>query len=171
MTRKLTIKREIRTLGLDLCNPRRLVGAIVRGGAYLDGVVVFPSNPIPKSRSIASAILATRFFPELRLIMMHDSKARIDPKVIEKWTKLPVIQIDSARRRNPDGFKSYHVAGKELQVKSSLQPRTLPKTKAECPKCNNHEAFYWLVQTRGGDESSTQFFRCTNCGATWRENS
>jgi DNA-directed RNA polymerase subunit M len=49
--------------------------------------------------------------------------------------------------------------------------RTLPKTKAECPKCNNHEAFYWLVQTRGGDESSTQFFRCTNCGATWRENS
>ena len=49
--------------------------------------------------------------------------------------------------------------------------RTLPKTKAECPKCNNHEAFYWLVQTRGGDESSTQFFRCTACGATWRENS
>jgi len=49
--------------------------------------------------------------------------------------------------------------------------RTLPKAKAECPKCNNHEAFYWLVQTRGGDESSTQFFRCTNCGATWRENS
>lgn len=49
--------------------------------------------------------------------------------------------------------------------------RTLPKTKAECPKCNNHEAFYWMVQTRGGDESSTQFFRCTVCGATWRENS
>jgi DNA-directed RNA polymerase subunit M len=49
--------------------------------------------------------------------------------------------------------------------------RTLPKVKQECPKCNNHEAFYWLVQTRGGDESSTQFFRCTNCGATWRENS
>ncbi|TMI19899.1 hypothetical protein E6H32_00475 [Candidatus Bathyarchaeota archaeon] len=125
MTRKLTIKREIRTLGLDLCNPRRLVGAIVRGGAYLDGVVVFPSNPIPKSRSIASAILVTRFFPELRLIMMHDPQARIDPKVIEKWTKLPVIQIGSSRRRNPDGFKSYHVAGKELRVKSSLQPRTL----------------------------------------------
>ncbi|OLB46556.1 transcription factor S [Candidatus Bathyarchaeota archaeon] len=58
------------------------------------------------------------------------------------------------------------VLGKEEQ-----KIRTLPKTKAECPKCNNHEAFYWLVQTRGADESSTQFFRCTNCGATWRENS
>jgi len=124
MTRKLTIKREIRTLGLDLCNARRLVGAIVRGGAYLDGVVVFPSNPIPKSRSIASAILATRFFPELRLIMTHDSKARIDSKVIEKWTKLPVIQIGSSRR-NSTGFESYRVGAKELRVKSSLQPRTL----------------------------------------------
>jgi transcription factor S len=58
------------------------------------------------------------------------------------------------------------VLGKEEQ-----KIRTLPKTKADCPKCSNHEAFYWLVQTRGADESSTQFFRCTNCGATWRENS
>jgi len=57
------------------------------------------------------------------------------------------------------------VIGKEEQ-----KIRTLPKARVECPKCNNHEAFYWLVQTRGADESSTQFFRCTSCGATWREN-
>lgn len=49
--------------------------------------------------------------------------------------------------------------------------RTLPKTNIECPKCGHFEAFYWLVQTRGADESSTQFFRCTQCGATWRETS
>lgn len=49
--------------------------------------------------------------------------------------------------------------------------RTLPKTKVECPKCGHNEAFYWLVQTRGADESSTQFFRCTSCGSTWRETS
>jgi DNA-directed RNA polymerase subunit M len=58
------------------------------------------------------------------------------------------------------------VIGRDIQ-----KIRTLPKTKAECPKCGNHEAFYWLVQTRGADESSTQFLRCTRCGATWRENS
>lgn len=58
------------------------------------------------------------------------------------------------------------VIGKEEQ-----KIRTLPKTKAECPKCGHTEAFYWLVQTRGADESSTQFFRCTSCGATWRETS
>jgi DNA-directed RNA polymerase subunit M len=49
--------------------------------------------------------------------------------------------------------------------------RTLPKTKMDCPKCGHKEAYYWLVQTRGADESSTQFFRCTSCGTTWRENS
>lgn len=61
--------------------------------------------------------------------------------------------------------ESIVVIGREEQ-----KIRTLPKTKADCPKCSNHEAFYWLVQTRGADESSTQFFRCTQCGATWREN-
>src|SRR5256885_16480599 len=57
------------------------------------------------------------------------------------------------------------VLGKEEQ-----KIRTLPKTKADCPKCSNHEAFYWLGQTRGADESFTQIFRCSNCGANWREN-
>jgi len=49
--------------------------------------------------------------------------------------------------------------------------RTLPKMKVECPKCGHKEAFYWLVQTRGADESSTQFFRCASCATTWRETS
>jgi DNA-directed RNA polymerase subunit M len=44
--------------------------------------------------------------------------------------------------------------------------RTLPTTQVVCQKCGNSEAFYWMVQTRGGDEAMTQFFRC---GATWRE--
>jgi len=125
MTRKLIIKREIRTLGLDLCNPQRLVGAIVRGGVYIDGVEAFPSNPILDSRSIGSAIVETRFFPELRLIMTHDPETRLDTKVIEKLTKLPVIQVNSARKKNPSGFKPYKVGGKKLQVKSSLLPGTI----------------------------------------------
>ncbi len=47
--------------------------------------------------------------------------------------------------------------------------KTLPTEKVECPKCGNIGAYVWLVQTRGADESSTQFFRCTKCGSTWRE--
>jgi endonuclease V-like protein UPF0215 family len=125
MMRKLIVKKEIRTLGLDLCNPQRWVGAIVRGGVYIDGVEVFPSNPSLDSRSIGPAIVETRFFPELRLIMTHDPESRLDTKIIEELTKLPVIQVSSARRKNPSGFKPYKVGGKTLQVKSSLLTRTI----------------------------------------------
>ena len=47
--------------------------------------------------------------------------------------------------------------------------RTMPTIKVECPKCSNKEAYWWIVQTRGADESPTQFFRCTQCKYTWRE--
>lgn len=45
---------------------------------------------------------------------------------------------------------------------------TDPKTQAECPKCGNGEAYYWLIQTRSGDEAETQFFKCTKCSHQWR---
>jgi DNA-directed RNA polymerase subunit M len=47
--------------------------------------------------------------------------------------------------------------------------RTLPTVRIECPKCGNNSAYVWQVQTRGSDESSTQFLRCTKCSYTFRE--
>ena len=47
--------------------------------------------------------------------------------------------------------------------------QTMPTLRVECPKCGNHLVFVWQVQTRGGDEASTQFMRCTKCGHTFRE--
>jgi len=47
--------------------------------------------------------------------------------------------------------------------------RTLPTVTIACPRCGNNTAYVWQVQTRGSDESSTQFFRCTKCGYTFRE--
>jgi endonuclease V-like protein UPF0215 family len=125
MTRSLTVKKEIRTLGLDLCNTRSLIGAVTRGGDYLDGVLVLPARVTLETTWIASTLIRTRFFPELRLIMTHDPKTRLDPKVIERLTKLPVIQVDSTRKRQLDGFKSHKIGQKQLQVKSSLPPRVL----------------------------------------------
>ncbi len=125
MTRNLTVKKEIRTLGLDLCNPRRLMGAVTRGGNYLDGVLVLQPKPTLKTTWIASAIIRTRFFPELRLIMTHDPETQLDAKVIERLTKLPIITVDSTRKRQSDGFKSYKVGEKQLQVKSSLPSEIL----------------------------------------------
>jgi len=60
--------------------------------------------------------------------------------------------------------KSVTVISKEDQ-----KLKTLPTLKVECPKCGNNLVYVWQVQTRGGDESSTQFMRCTKCEHTFRE--
>jgi DNA-directed RNA polymerase subunit M len=60
----------------------------------------------------------------------------------------------------PDGAVVILDEGQEL--------RTTPTERADCPKCHNNLAFVWQVQTRGGDEGATQFFRCTKCNFTWR---
>jgi DNA-directed RNA polymerase subunit M len=46
---------------------------------------------------------------------------------------------------------------------------TMSTIKMKCEKCGNTEVYVWQVQTRGGDEASTQFMRCTKCGHTFRE--
>lgn len=55
------------------------------------------------------------------------------------------------------------VIGKEHQI------RIFPTTKKACSNCGNNLVYYWQVQTRGGDEGSTLFFRCTKCDHTFRE--
>ena len=57
---------------------------------------------------------------------------------------------------------------KITDINSGDEGPTLPTTQANCPKCDGREAFWWLLQTRGGDESTTQFYRCTKCKHTWR---
>lgn len=41
----------------------------------------------------------------------------------------------------------------------------------ECPKCGFARATWFMIQTRGGDEPTTRFYRCASpsCGHTWRE--
>lgn len=54
-------------------------------------------------------------------------------------------------------------------ISKDLQLNTLPTINVECPKCGNNTVNVWQVQTRGSDESSTQFLRCTECNYTFRE--
>jgi DNA-directed RNA polymerase subunit M len=80
----------------------------------------------------------------------HASGGKVEPKVAK------VIQ------HKPQQLVA--VIGKEEQ-----KLRTLPTVRIECPKCGNNLAYVWQVQTRGADESSTQFLRCTKCSYTFRE--
>jgi transcription factor S len=45
----------------------------------------------------------------------------------------------------------------------------MPVMDRECKKCGCKKAYFWLIQTRSGDEPPTQFFRCIECRHTWRE--
>jgi DNA-directed RNA polymerase subunit M len=54
-------------------------------------------------------------------------------------------------------------------TKEDQQLNILPTLKVECSKCGNNKVYVWQVQTRSGDESSTQFMRCTKCDHTFRE--
>jgi len=71
----------------------------------------------------------------------------------------PVVKVI---QHNPQQLVA--VIGKEEQ-----KLRTLPTVRIECPKCGNNTAYVWQVQTRGADESSTQFLPCTKCNFTFRE--
>ncbi|MFC7165435.1 transcription factor S [Halospeciosus flavus] len=44
-----------------------------------------------------------------------------------------------------------------------------PKADVKCPECDNDEAWYTIKQTGSADEPPTRFFKCTECGARWRE--
>jgi DNA-directed RNA polymerase subunit M len=54
-------------------------------------------------------------------------------------------------------------------VEDQEQVRTLPTIAVKCPKCEHNLAFWWLRQLRSADESEVRFFRCCECGHTWRE--
>lgn len=44
-----------------------------------------------------------------------------------------------------------------------------PEVDAKCKKCGNNKAFFTFKQTRSSDEAPTKFFKCTKCGAMWRQ--
>ena len=44
-----------------------------------------------------------------------------------------------------------------------------PTTTAQCPQCDNDQAFWEMKQIRSADESETRFLTCTECEHKWRE--
>ncbi len=122
-----TVKKEIRSLGLDTCNPRLTIGVIVRGGTYLDGVVSFPSSRNDASRTLAKRIIESEYFPELRAIMQYDPDDQLDSTVVERITKLPTIVISNDKPNDGRGYQCFQGDLGRLWVKTRLESATLKK--------------------------------------------
>ena len=71
------------------------------------------------------------------------------------------------KERNELILREKTYLGKKIEV-IDQKIETLPKTEEKCEKCGNNEAYYWVIQTRSGDEAETRFFRCTKCEHVWR---
>ncbi len=126
MTRQITtVKREIRILGIDTCNPRHIIGAVVRGGYWLDGIILLSQPPANDPQTIAQTILGTRYYAELRSIMTHDTANLLDPEIIEKVTKLLVIQVSTSQKRG--NYSLFHGRNGKLWVKTKIPSSTLEK--------------------------------------------
>ena len=103
-----------------------------------------------------------------RLVLVHDTH---DMKTAMEYQCGKCGYTNSCLRSVHDHVNTKSNEPEEVIVvfdKKELELSTMPTIRAECPKCHNNLAYIWQVQTRSGDEGSTQFFRCTKCSLTWR---
>jgi DNA-directed RNA polymerase subunit M len=117
--------------------------------------------------------------------MKHDMEfcaecgSRLQPKKISSGNQVLIMMVCTKCDKKQQSNEDYMLKPKVIEHnpkqlvavigKEEQELTTMPTINMECPRCNNNTANVWLVQTRGSDESSTQFLRCTNCGYTLRE--
>ena len=116
-----TVKPEIRILGIDACRDGAIVGAIVRGGLYLDGILNFQETI---TGNVSEQIHQSRYYPELRVIMLHDPKSRLNIRQLWKTTGLPVIAITKTRLRLRHNY-TLEKKNKIIYASSQLNPETI----------------------------------------------
>lgn len=94
------------------------------------------------------------------------------PKKTGEGVVLACTSCDYAAKG--EELKGYKVIKKskpeeEIIIIEEEKDQALPTTQTRCPSCEHTKAYWWLRQTRSGDEPSTRFYRCVKCGKVWRE--
>ena len=104
--------------------------------------------------------------------------SRLEPKKTGEGNNFVLCCAKCGFTKEPANRKAEARTGAVIQPKPTKfmtvvseadEVNTMAKIKKQCDKCGNMEVYVWQVQTRGGDEASTQFMRCTKCGHTFRE--
>lgn len=98
---------------------------------------------------------------------------KCDSLVIQKKEKEKLVFICSScgqvKNKGRAKFIEKTKGLKKIKAADDSSKEVLPKTEAECPSCNNNEAYFHSEQTRAADEPETLFFTCTKCSKRWRE--
>jgi transcription factor S len=107
---------------------------------------------------------------------------RLEPKKTQIGSNAFVLSCQKCGyTKQPEDRRTEARTGKVIQPSTTPKPfmtiiseedqkiKTMQTIKMKCDKCDNNLVYVWQVQTRGGDEASTQFMRCTKCGHTFRE--
>lgn len=121
------IKKEIRILGLDTCNPRFNISVITRGGLNVDGVISTSLNPKSVTREWGRRIIDSAYFPELRAIMLHNPNDELDSLLLERITSLPTLSISRDKPRHGRGCETFDGSLGRLWVKTRLESTILKK--------------------------------------------
>jgi hypothetical protein len=70
----------------------------------------------------------------------------------------------------PEAWRA-EAAAVALREQKALKPKVMPKTdRYRCAKCKMNDCSFYEMQIRSGDEGSTIFVHCNNCGHGWRIN-
>jgi DNA-directed RNA polymerase subunit M len=106
--------------------------------------------------------------------------SRLLPKKVKSRNQaLLVLACNKCGQKTKETEENVKIKGKAIEhsprqlvsvIDKENQLSTLPTIQVTCTRCGNNSAYAWQVQTRGANESSTQFLRCTSCNYTCREN-
>jgi DNA-directed RNA polymerase subunit M len=74
----------------------------------------------------------------------------------------------SSKLKEETSFKEKVAKKEDIQVVEEKDD-IHPLVDADCEKCGHDKAYFWLRQTRAGDEPETKFYKCEKCKHTWRD--
>lgn len=97
------------------------------------------------------------FCPKCGAVLMTKVKNSACPRC--NYTKKGAIELSTKEKM--EEHKEIGVVKKDFKLE--------PVVVEECPKCHHDKAYFWVIQTRGSDESPTKFFKCLKCGHTKRD--
>lgn len=111
-----------------------------------------------------------RFCPKCDTRLKQKQEEKKQPKLVcEKCGYSTAAQVESKEGKKTSKVeKAKATASIKVLGEEAEEIKPLPTTNIECPKCRHDTAVWWMLQTRGGDEPTTQFYRCVKCNHTWR---